>query len=75
MTQGSASLDFLDHFLHLGAEYRVLSHTLFNGIQRGNDGGVISFNDLTDVGKGHIRDLTDDVYGDMAGVGDFLSAL
>ena len=71
----SASLDLLDHFLHFGAENGVLHHALFHGIQGGEDGGVVSFNELTDVGQGHIRDLTDDVDRDVAGVGDLLGAL
>ena len=36
---------------------------------------MISGNDLSDVGKGHIRHGSNGVYRDMAGVGDLLRPL
>ena len=71
----SVSFDFLDHFLHFGAERGILGHAFFNGIQGGNYSRMISSQNFTNVGQGHIRHLTDDVNSDVTGIGDILGAL
>ena len=52
-----------------------MRHAFFDGFQRRNDGGVVSIDDLTDVGKGHIRHLSDHVHRNMTGIGDILGSL
>ena len=52
-----------------------MGHFLLHGFDGGQDGGVVAGDDLADVGQGHLGDRTDDVDGDVAGVGDILGAL
>ena len=65
---------FLDQFIDLYIENGVMLQLFFHCLDRRHDSGMVTAEDFTDIWKGHIGDLTDQIYGDMSCRGNILGA-